>query len=84
MPKRYFCTFIKFVAYKKQMLQTANTDPFYPLSLKITMLEYQILPFPFQIKPEKGQLKRVCGFFIFCTLGTDGLTASLASLKLAI
>ena len=53
MPKRYFCTFIFFIVFKKQMLQPASTDLFNPLVLKTHNSERQNLQFPLQIKPVK-------------------------------
>ena len=54
--KRYFCTSVSFIVFKKQMLQGTGTKLFNPLvakALKLTIVstEHQNLPFPFQIKP---------------------------------
>ena len=53
MPKRYFCTSIKFKVFKKQQLQTANTDIFLPKVPKAQNSEFQNLLFRLQIKPVK-------------------------------
>ena len=39
MPKKYFCTSVKFIVFKQQMLQAANTDLFYP---KLTIVSVKI------------------------------------------
>ena len=62
MPKRYFCTSIKFIVFKKQTLQGANTDLLNPLVPKAHNSECQNLQFSLQIKPLKVSLKLVCGF----------------------
>ena len=49
MPKRYFCTYIQFIAFKKHMLQAANTDLFDSLDPKAHNSERQNLQFPLQI-----------------------------------
>ena len=53
MPKRYFCTSIKFLVFKKQMLQAANTGLFNPLDPRAHNSECQNLLFPLQINPVK-------------------------------
>ena len=55
------------------MLQEANTDLFNPLVHKAHNSECQIILFPLQIKPSKRQLKLNWRYFVFCTLGTNGL-----------
>ena len=49
MPKRYFCTSIKFIVFKKQILQASNPDLFNPL---FTLSECQNHLFPLKIMPE--------------------------------
>ena len=53
MPKRYFYTSIKFLVFKKQVLQAANTDLFNPLVPTAHNSECQNPLFPLQIKPVK-------------------------------
>ena len=62
MPKRYFYTSILFLVFRKQMLQTANTDLFNQLVPKAHKSECQNLLFPLQIKPV---LKLACGVLFF-------------------
>ena len=51
MPKSAFCTSIKFIAFKKQMLQSASSDLFNPLVPKAHNSECQNILFHLQIKP---------------------------------
>ena len=50
MPQGTF-KFIKFIVFKKEMLQAANTYLFNPLVPKAHNSECQNLPFPLQIRP---------------------------------
>ena len=52
MPKRYHCTFIWYIVFKKQILYN-NTDFFNPLFHKAQNIECQNQLFPLQIKPVK-------------------------------
>ena len=56
------------------MLQAANTDLFNPVVLKARNCECQNLIFLLQNKPLKVNLELNWRIFIFCTLGTNGLT----------
>ena len=70
MPK-YFCTSIKCIVFKKQMLQAASTDLFNLVVPKASECLNIILSS--QIKPVKVNLKLNWQIFIFCILGTNGL-----------
>ena len=90
MPRKYFCNCIKFIVFKKQMLQAANTDLSNPLVPKARNSERQNLLFHLQIKSVKVILKLIGRFLFFAPsrgckglargscrgLGTNGLTNS--------
>ena len=63
MPKRYFCTSIKLVVFKKQ--EAANTDLFNPLVPEAHNSECQNVPFPLQISQQKSVTAslRIFAFF---------------------
>ena len=72
MPKRYFCTSILFVVFKKKICTRSQHWPCKPLGPRAYNSDCQNLLFPLQVKPVKVSLSYLW-IFIFCTVGTNGL-----------
>ena len=73
MPKRYFCTYIKFIVFKKHILQAANTDLYNSFFVpKAHIASVKIYHFLYKLNQVKVSESYFEGFF--CTLGSNGLS----------